>query len=317
MLRFALFAATLCACVHAVAQSYPTRPVRLIISYPAGGGIDVTARALAQKMGEGLGQQVIVDNRVGGNTLISAEAAARAAPDGYTLFMPLDATMTQNPALYEKLPYDPVRDFVPVARVTRTNSLLVTFANAPFKSLGDLVAYAKAHPGKLNFSTGAVSTGLIGEVLKSSTGIDMVFVPYKGSAPMLTALMAGEVDLVIDGFSTYVSAMKQEKLRGLALATNERMPQMPEIPTAREAGFPQLENSGWLAVFAPAGTPQPIVARLNTEIARALARADLKAKLDSIGVTVAYSGPEQLAALLKSDTAKWGPVIRAAGIKVE
>ncbi len=297
-------------------QAYPSRPIRLIISFPPGGGIDVTARSLAQKLSEQMGQPVVVDNRAGGNTVISADVAAHSAPDGYTLFMPLEFTMTQNPALYDKLPYDPVRDFVPVSRVSRTNLLFVTHARAPFHNLNELVGYARTNPGKLNFAASAVLTRLMGEQLKSAAGIDMVFVPYKGTAPMVQALLAGEIDLVIDGTSAYVPHIKSGKLRGLATG-GPRHAQIPDVPTAGEQGYPQVESSGWLAVFAPAGTPQPIVTRLNAEIVKALASDDMKSKMDAIGVTLVSSTPEQLAVLLKEDIARWTPIIKAAGIKAD
>ncbi len=301
----------------AFAQPYPGKPIRLLISYPPGGGIDLTARAIGQKLGEYLGQPVIIDNRVGGNTIVSAEFAARAAPDGYTLFMPLDSTMSQFQALYDKLPYDPVRDFAPISRVSRTNTLLITYPKAPFRNLEELVAHARANPGKLNFAASAITTRLVGEILKASTGIDMVFVPYKGTAPMIPALMSGEIDLVIDGLSAYVPSIKQDKLRAVALAAPVRNPQLPETPTTREAGFPQIEASGWLGVFAPAGTPAPVIARLNGEIVKALASPDLSAKLEGMGITVVSSTPEELGALLRADIAKWAPVIKARGIKAD
>ena len=308
--------AALCA-ANAIAQGYPTKPLRLVISYPAGGGIDLTARAIAQKLGEALGQNVIVDNRVGGNTIISAEYAARSAPDGYTLFMPLDSTMTQYQALYDKLPYDPVKDFVPITRVSRTNSLITTHPKAPFHTLEEFVAYARANPGKANFAASATTTRLVGEILKTVANIDMVFVPYKGTAPMIPALMSAEIDLVIDGMSAYVPAIKQGKLRPVALAAPVRNPQLPDTPTTREAGYPQIEASGWLGIFAPAGTPAPIISRLNAELVKALKGAELGAKLEGIGVTVVTSTPEELGALLRADIAKWSPVIKARGIRAD
>ena len=299
------------------AQGFPSKPLRLIISFPPGGGIDVTARALAQKLGDQTGQPVVVDNRAGGNTVISAEVAAHAAPDGYTLFMPLEFTMTQNPALYDKLPYDPVRDFAPISRVSRTSLLFVTHAKAPFRSLDELVAYAKQNPGKVNFAASAVLTRLMGEMLKGAAGIDMVFVPYKGTAPMLQALMAGEIDLVIDGTSAYVPHIRSGKLRGIGGGGPGRHAQLPEVPTAGEQGYRQAETSGWLALFAPAATLAPIVSRLNSEAVRAIASEDLKSKMDAIGVFLVSSTPGELAALLREDIARWTPIIKSAGIKAD
>jgi tripartite-type tricarboxylate transporter receptor subunit TctC len=258
-----------------------------------------------------------VDNRAGGNTVISAEVAAHAPPDGYTLFMPLEFTMTQNPALYDKLSYDPIRDFAPISQVSRTNLLFVTHAKTPFRNLNEFLGYARLNPGRVNFAASAVLTRLMGEMLKSTTGIDMVFVPYKGTAPMVQALLAGEIDLVVDGTSAYVPHIRSGKMRAIAGGGPVRHAQIPEVPTAAEQGYPQAEGSGWLALFAPAGTPQPIVTRLNLEAVKALGSEDLRAKMDAIGVTLVSSTPEQLGARLREDIAKWTPVIRAAGIRAE
>jgi tripartite-type tricarboxylate transporter receptor subunit TctC len=299
------------------AQTYPTRPIRLVISFPAGGGIDALARQLAQKLSEGLGQAVVVDNRPGGNTIISAEQVARSAPDGYTLFMPLDFTMTMNPVLYDKLPYNPVRDFAPISHVATANMAIVVHPKLPAKNLGELIAYAKANPGKLNYGASAVLTRLMGEQIKASAGIDMVYVPFKGTAPMIQSLLAGDIDLVVDGVGIYVPHIKSGKLRVLATSGPRRDTLMPDTPTLREEGYPELETRSWFALYAPASTSQTIIARLNAEVARAVADPAVRERLAVFDFELAASTPEQLAASLRADSAKWAPIIRAIGIKVE
>ena len=299
------------------AQTYPTRPIHLVISFPAGGGIDALARQLAQKLSEGLGQAVVVDNRPGGNTIISAEQVARSAPDGYTLFMPLDFTMTMNPVLYDKLPYHPVRDFAPISHVATANMAIVVHPKLPAKTLGELIAYAKANPGKLNYGASAVLTRLMGEQVKASAGIDMVYVPFKGTAPMIQSLLAGDIDLAVDGVGIYLPHIKSGKLRVLATSGPRRDTLMPDTPTLREEGYPELETRSWFALYAPAGTSQTIIARLNAEVARAVADPALRERLAVFAFELAASTPEQLAASLRADSAKWAPIIRASGIKVE
>ncbi len=301
----------------AMAQQYPSKPVRIIISFPPGGGVDVVARALAQKMSENMGQQVVVDNRPGGNTILSADLATHAPPDGYTLFMPLDTTMTQNPALYSKLPYDPVKDFAPVSQAVGGSLVFVTHPKAPFRTLPEMVAYARANPGKLNIAASTAATQIFTLLLKNTAGIDVTYVPYKGTAPMFQALLAGEIDVVADGVPFYIPHIRSGKLIGLANSAPARHPQLPDMPTVREAGYPQLETSNWIAVFAPAGTPQPIIERLNAEIAKALASPDLKERIIASGNTPTPSTPEQLGAMLRQDITRWTPIIKAAGLHLE
>jgi tripartite-type tricarboxylate transporter receptor subunit TctC len=314
---FALAAVAFAVAQGASVQQYPTKPIRLIISFPPGGGVDVTARAIAQKLSESLGQQMVVENRAGGNTIISADIAAHAPPDGYTLFMPLDSTLTQIPALYSKLPYDPLRDFVPISQTSVGSYLFVTHPKSPFRTLQELVAYARANPGKLNFAASTVMTQVLTLQLKSAAGIDITYVPYKGTAPMVQALLAGEVDVAVDGVPFYVSSIKSGKMVGIATSGAARAPQLPDTPTFRESGYPQLEARSWFGVFAPAGTPPAIVTRLNGEIVRAMQSPDLLERLAAAGNIAVSSTPEQLGALLREDHAKWVPIIRAAGIKLD
>jgi tripartite-type tricarboxylate transporter receptor subunit TctC len=304
------------ACV-AFAQQYPTRPMRLVIQFPPGGGVDVTARAIAQKLSEQLGQPMVVENRTGANGIVAAEAVAHAAPDGYTLFLPLDSTLTQLPGLYEKLPFDPVKDFAPVSQTTVGSYIFLTRPNAPFKTLPELVSWVKANPGKLNFGASTALTQLLSILLKQEAGADVTLVPYKGTAPQFQALMAGDVHVVADGIPFYIGMINSGKVVGLAITGTTRYPPVPNVPTVREAGFPRLEARSWFGVFAPAATPQPIIARLNGEIVKAIASPDLSKKLLDLGNTPVSSTPEQLAALLKEDLTRWTPILKASGIKLE
>ena len=306
--------------VTGVAQAqapYPAKPVRLIISFPPGGSVDLAAREIAQKLTELLGQQVLVENRAGGNTVISADVAAHAAPDGYTLFMPLDSTFTQLPGLYAKLPYDPFRDFVPIAQTGIGSYLFVTHPKSPFRNVAELVSHAKANPGKLNFAASTPMTQILVLQLKSIAGIDITYVPYKGTAPMVQALLAGEVDAAVDGVPFYVSSIKAGKMIGVATSGATRAPQLPDVPTFRESGYPQLEARSWFGLFAPAGTPQPIIARLNAETVKAMASPDLRERLAAGGNIPVSSTQEQLAALLREDYNKWVPLFRASGIRLD
>ena len=300
-----------------LAQQYPSRPIRLIISFPAGGGVDTAARILAQKMGESMGQQVVVDNRPGGNTVISAEAAARTAPDGYTIFMPLDFTMTMNTSLFTKLPYDPLRYFSPITQVVSGNMIIVANPKVPGRNFQEVIAYARANPGKLNYGASAMLTRLIGEQIKYATRTEMVYVPYKGTAPMVQAVLGGEIELVVDGLPIYVQHVKEGKLRALATTGPKRDALLPETPTVRELGFPELEVRSWLSLFAPAGTPRSVVAKLNAEAAKALADPGARERLAAMGFEPIPGSPEQLTAAVKADTAKWAPMIKAAGISLD
>ncbi len=315
--RAVLTGILLAASAMALAQAYPTRPIRLIISFPPGGSVDLTARALAQKLGESLGQQVLVDNRAGGNTILSADIAAHAPPDGYTLFMPLDSTLTQLPALYAKVPYDSLRDFAPISQINVTSYLFVTHPRTTFRTIGQLVLYAKANPGKLNFAASTALTQALTLMLKSAAGIDVTLVPYKGTQPMVQALLAGDVDVVVDGIPFYVSSIHAGKMAGLAISGSERSVQLPDTPTLREAGYPQLEARSWLAVFAPAGTPPAIVTRLNGEIVKALASPDLRERLINAGNTPVSSTPEALGAMLREDYTRWSGILKSLGIKLD
>ncbi len=300
----------------ASAQSFPTKPVRFIVPYPPGGSVDLHARYIGQKMAENLGQPVVVEDRPGGNTHIAAEYVAHSAPDGYTLFHTLDSTMTLNQALFSRIPFDPVRDFAPVARLASGNSIIVVNPALPVKSLKELIDYSKANPGKINFGATSANTQLAGEQIRMR-GADMVYVPYKGTAQLVQAVVAGEIQVVIDGLTNYVPFVRDGKLRGLATLAPGRDIMLPQLPSIREAGYPEIERLGWWGLFAPAGTPQSVIARLNAAALWALKQPDFLEKQASLGLVPRPSTPEELGAQVKADIARWTPLVKAAGIKLD
>ena len=295
-------------------QNYPTKPIRLIVPLAAGGGMDTVARGIALKLTESLGQTVVVDNRGGGGGSIGAELAARAAPDGYTLIM-MSATFVIHPIMY-KAQYDPVRDFAPVSQVTTQPYVIVVNPAVPAKSVTELIAYAKSNPGKLNYaSSGSGSLiHLTGELFKLAAGIDMVHVPYKGIAAAYPDLIGGHIQLT---FASIISALPQvraQRLRALAVTSSQRAKALPELPTVAESGVPGFAVTQWYGVQAPAGTPRPIVERLNREIVRTLQLAEVAARLAYDGAEAAGSSPQQFAAHIKAERDKWARVIKQAAI---
>jgi tripartite-type tricarboxylate transporter receptor subunit TctC len=310
-----LLAATLVA-TSAAAQQFPTRPIRFIVAYPPGGSVDLHARHIGAKMSENLGQPVVIENRPGGNTHIAAEVVAKAAPDGYTLFHTLDSTMTLNQALYSKLPFDPVKDFAPVARLASGNSIIVVNPAVPAKTMRELIDYAKANPGKLNFGATSANTQLTGEQIRM-LGANIVYVPYKGTQQLVQAVVSGEIQIVIDGLTNYVPFVKEGKLRGLATLAPGKDILLPGVQTIREAGYPDLERLGWWALFAPAATPRPVVTRLYDAAMWALKQPDFLEKQAALGLVPRPGSPEELGAQVKADIARWTPLVRAAGIKLD
>ena len=302
----------------AFAQNYPVRPIRMIVAYPPGGGTDIVGRMMAQKLGENLGQTVVVDNRGGATGNIGTELAARATPDGYTLLMGNVAPNAINVSLFKKLPFDPVKDFAPVSLVAVTPNILVGQPSLPVKTVKDLVALAKAKPGALNFPSAGVgsSSHLAGEMLKTLAGIDMVHVPYKGGGPALIALLSGQVQIMFATLPAAMPHVKSGKLRPVAVTTSRRSQALPELPTIAESGVSGYEAATWYGLLAPAGTPKAIVGRLHAEIVKILA-TDTRQFLMAQGFEPAGTAPAEFAGYIKSEIAKWGKVIRDAGIKPE
>ena len=301
------------------AQSYPNRPIRMVVPFPPGGPNDVIGRLLAQKISEPLGQQVVLDNRGGAGGIIGTDIVAKAAPDGYTILFSGTASLSINPSLYLKLPYDPLKDFSHITLVGTAPSILVMHPAVPVKTIKDLIDLARAKPGKLNFASAGIGTPphLAGEMFNSMTGVQMVHVPYKGGGPALTDLIAGQVEMYFAGISTALPLIKDGKLRAIAVTSARRTAIMPEMPTIAESGLPGFEIGNWYAIVAPAGTPRPIVMRLNSELNKALAMADVKKRFLDLAADPIGSTPEELAAYNKSEIEKWAKLIKLAGIKPE
>ena len=302
-----------------LAQTYPQKAVRLIAPYPPGGGVDVASRVLGQKLTERWGQQVIVENRGGANGNIGAELAARAAPDGYTLLMGAAGPITMNTWLYQKLAFDPVKDFTPVVLVAPTYYVLVVHPSLQAKSVKELVTIAKANPGKLTFASPGVGgpPHLATELLKSLTGADMVHVPYKGTGPALSDLIGGQVSFMFADMIAVLPQVQAGKLRALAISSGRRNSRVPALPTVAESGAPGFEVLGWSGLMAPSGTPPAVVTKLNTDVKAALALPDVQEKLASDGKDFGENTPEQFAAFIRSELAKWGKVVKASGARAE
>jgi len=302
----------------AAAAQYPAKPVRFIVPSAVGGGTDIIARAISVKLGESLGQQFVVDNRPGAGQMIGIELAAKAPADGYTLLMAA-STLAINPIMYKKVPYDPIRDFAPITQAATLPNVLVVHPSLPVKSVAELIAYAKQHPGELNFASAGIGTSpqMSIELLKSMTGIDMVHIPYKGTAPGVVDVLAGQVKVMAPNLLTALPHIKAGKLRALAVTSVKRTEALPEVPTVAEAGVPGYDSTQWYGVLAPAGTPPQIVARLHDEIVRALRDAEVGKRLAADGAEAVGNRPEEFAAFIKSETEKWAKVAAAAGIKAE
>jgi tripartite-type tricarboxylate transporter receptor subunit TctC len=311
--------ATLAISAAAHAQVYPSKPIRMIVAYPPGGGTDIVGRMLAQKLGETLGQAVVVENRGGASGNIGTEVAARAAPDGYTVLMGNVAPNAINLNLFKNLPFDPVADFAPVSLVASTPNILVVYPSTPARTVKEVIALAKSRPGMLNFASAGVgsSSHLAGELFRVLAGAEIVHVPYKGAGPAMVDVLSGQVQLY---FATMPSAMphvKSGKLAPIAVTSARRSPALPDVPTIAESGVPGYEAATWYGLLAPAHTPAAAVARLHEGIVKVLADAALRERLAEQGFEPVGNSPEEFGAYIKSEIAKWGKVIRDAGIRAE
>jgi len=304
---------------EAAAQAFPNKPIRLIVPYPAGGGSDVMARAIAEKLTTALAVQVVVDNRSGAGGNIAASVAAKAPADGYTLFFGAAGPLAVNPALYEKLPFDPVKDFMPIGLVGKMPLFLTVPVSLPVKSLKDLIELAKAKPGQLNYASSGIggTTHLAMEVLKSQTGASITHVPYKGTAAGVADMLGGSIQAIFDAWSTTGPHVQSGKLRYLAVSTADRSALEPQLPTVAESGFPGFDLYVWYGLMAPAGTPPEVIAKLSHETAKVMAQADLKGRFASLGMEPMTSTPEQFAAHLRTETAKWAKIVRDSGARAE
>lgn len=305
--------------LNAYAQTYPTKPIKIIVPYPAAGTPDILAREIASKLTAVLKQQVIVDNRPGAGGNIGSDLVAKSAPDGYTLIMGTVATHSINQSLYKKLPFDPIKDFAPIILVTTTPNVLVVNPKLPVKTVRDLIALAKSKPGELTFSSGGNGTShhLGGMLFQKLTGVQMTHVPYKGSGAALPDLIGGQVDMMFDNLPSSMPHIKSGKLRAIATTGITRSAVLPELPTVAESGIPGFEITAWFGLLAPAKTPPAIIDRLNFEVTKILKLPDIKARFIAQGAEPAPGTPQHLGAFIKEKTAQWAPIVKASGAQID
>jgi tripartite-type tricarboxylate transporter receptor subunit TctC len=316
-MRALMIAAALAAtCAHA---DYPERPIRFIMPYPAGGSIDFGGRTVAARLAENLGQQIVVDNRTGSGGTIGTETAARAAPDGYTIVMGGVGTLAISPNLQRKLPYDPLKDFAPITMLASTPYVLVLHPSVAAASVRELVALAKARPGQMTYASGGNGSAphLAGEYFKSLAGLDILHVPYKGSTPAITDLIAGQVQMLFTGIPPVLAHIKSGRLRAIAVTSAQRAAAMPELPTLRESGLREFEVSPWFGVLAPARTPAALIGRLNREMVAILQTSAIRQRFSTEGIEVVGDTPAHFAEYIQHELVKWSRVIRAAGIRAD
>jgi tripartite-type tricarboxylate transporter receptor subunit TctC len=299
----------------AAAQDYPSKPIRVIVGYSAGGGNDIIVRVMVPELSKGLGQSIVVENKPGAQSIIAAELAAKSAPDGYTLFMGPSGPMTINPATYSKLPYDPQRDFAPVSMICSFPLIVTVDPKLPVKSVKELIAYAKANPGKANYASSAGIFQITTEMFKQRTGTQIEMIPYKGSGESVQAVAAGQVMMTIVDPPPATGPLKSGTIRGLAVTSPQRHPRWPDLPTMAEAGVPDMEVPVWTAFFAPARTPAAIVARLQKEVARVVQTPEVRERFDAMGLKPEGSSSAELARVVAQDIKKWTAVAKAANIK--
>jgi tripartite-type tricarboxylate transporter receptor subunit TctC len=318
LLSLAALAAVL-APLPASAQAYPARPITLVVGFPPGGGVDIVARQLADKLSDQLGQRVVVENKPGAAGNVAMEFVARAPADGYTLLMGNLGMLSANPALYPKLTFDPSKDFAPIARVVVTPLIAVVPASLSARSMAELVAMAKAKPGEINFGSGGNGNinHLAPELLALRTGTKMQHIPYKGSAPALADLAGGRIQLMIDGGNVVQPFIKDGRARALMITGESRSASLPDVPTAKEAGYPELVIYGWQGVLAPTGTPGPILERLSAEVGKALAQPDLSSRLSAQGTEPSYQNATDFRAFIAVEQKRWADVIRSANIRID
>jgi tripartite-type tricarboxylate transporter receptor subunit TctC len=326
LFRMACLAALLCCSGVAMAQAradaagdYPNRLIKIVIPFPPGGPTDVMSRAIAQELRDAWRQPVIVDNRPGGNSFIATEAVAKAPPDGYTLLVAFFGTLAVNPSLYDKLPYDPVKDFTPITTIATLPLMLVVNPDSPIRTVKDVIDQAKANPGKLTYASGGAGQGahLAGALFDLMAGTSMVHVPYKGNAPAVLDVMGGHVDMIFDGMTTSLPQVQAGKLRAVAVSTLKRAASMPDLPTVAESGLAGFDVGSWFGALAPAGTPAPIVAKLNAELVRILKSPEILKLMAASGLDPLPSTPAEFAAYMAAETEKWTKVVKEARIKAD
>jgi tripartite-type tricarboxylate transporter receptor subunit TctC len=311
-----LILAALGTATGALAQGYPSKPIRIVVGFPPGGGNDIIARMVGAKMQESWGQPVVIENKPGANSIIAAEFVAKSAADGYTLLVNATGGMSVNPVLYSKLPYDSLKDFVPISMVGSFPLVLVVNPAVPANSVSELVAYAKANPGKLNYSAGSTAFQVATEMFKQMTGTDMKHIPYKGSAASITAVISGDVQLTIVDSPPLMPQLVSGRVRALAVTTPKRAAAMPDLPAVAES-LPGYEMALWIGMFAPAGTPRDVAAKLTAEVVRIVGLPDIREKLAGMGVEPLGNSSEETAEWIRREIARYGPVVKAAGIKAD
>ena len=300
-------------------QGYPAKPIRFVVPYPAGGPLDTVARLLGQKVAESTKQPVIVDNKPGAGGNIGADAVAKSPPDGYTILMGAVATHAINPTLYAGIPYDAAKDFIAVTQVASTPNVLVVNPSVPASNVREFIAYAKAHPGKLNFGSGSTGSAghLAGELFKTMAGVEMTHVPYKGAAPAMNDLIGGQIQLMFDNLASSLGQVKAGRIRALAVTTAKRTPLAPDLPTIAESGLPGFDISTWFGIFVPAGTPRDVVTKLHAEFTAALAMPDVRERMLSLGAEPVGNSPAQFADYIRAEADKYARVIKASGAKAD
>ncbi len=316
----ALFAYTAIFAGSSLAQTvYPAKAIRYVVPFPAGGPLDIVARAIGQELNKSWGQAVVIDNRPGAGGNIGADLVAKAPADGYTILMGAVSTHAINVTLYNKLPYDPIRDFAPVTLITSVPNVLVVHPSVPANNVKELIALAKSRPGQLNFASGSTGSAghLAGELFNSMAGVRMTHIPYKGAAPAVVDLMAGHVSLMFDNMSSALPNIKATRVRALAVTTLKRSPLLPQLPTISDAGLRGFDIATWFGIFAPAGTPPDIVARLNGEIVRILHTPEMKERLALLGAEPIGNKPDEFAAFVRAEIPKYAKVIQASGARAD
>ena len=318
-LALVITATSSAAIAQDIAGKYPNRPLRIVVTYPPGGPTDIVARAVGQKLAEAWGQPVVVDNRPGAGGNIGTDLVAKSPPDGYTLVLSNFGPMIISSFVYSKLPYDPVKDLTPVTLAATSWFFLVVHPAVPVASVSELIALAKARPGQLTFSSSgnASPSHLASALLQSVAGINLTHVPYKGGAPAIAAVMGGEVQLAVESPPPIIPQVKAGKLRALGAARPDRSPLLPEVPTVKEAGLPGFEVGSWYGFHAPAGTPKPIIDKLNAEMIKAMQMPELRDRFAAVGAETIANSPAQFGAFVEAELKKWGKVIQAAGVKVD
>jgi tripartite-type tricarboxylate transporter receptor subunit TctC len=303
----------------AVAQAFPSKALRLICPFPPAGAVDIASRSTANELSKILGQPVTVDNKPGAGGNLGGAEAARAAPDGYTLFMTTSGIQSINPALYAKMPFDPNKDLTPIAPLVSLNNVLVLHPSVPAKSVKDVIALAKSQPGKLSYASSGFGTSIhmSGAMFTQFTGTDLLHVPYKGSGPALTELLAGQVNMMFDNIPSSLPHIKAGKLRALATTGAKRDPTLPDLPTMAEAGVAGYESGVWFGLMAPAGTPKDVVARLNAAAVQATKAPEFVKRMTDLGYSIIAGTPEEMTAMNKADSARWTPIVKASGAKVD